>query len=386
MRILAVADLPPDPNSGAAGTEYQTFAALRRLGHDVDAIWRADLAPRRIAHGNLHYLFELPGAYRQAVAAAMARAPYDVVHVNQPHGYLAAEWLRATHPAVPFVHRSHGLEWRAERDLAQWRQRYEPDSRPWPKRVASQFLGRFLSRHTCRIASAAWGHIVYVSEDRDYLIDELGVAPERVAVIAAAAPQAMIETAAVPMSADRLRTITHVSQFAFFKAPMVVASAMNALAAKHAELRFAWVCDRQHHDAVRALLSPAVLGRLELRDWMPQDELRAVYDRAGLFLFPSFFEGFGKVFIEAMARGAIVIGSDIAGARDVIKHGRNGILVPPGDSAPIVTAAAALLGDVERAKSISAAAGERAREFTWERAARQTAIFYTRLRELGPLS
>src|ERR1019366_6148478 len=138
----------PDPNSGAAGTEYQTFAALRQLGHEVDALWSADLAPRRIRHGNLHSLLELPRAYRQGVIGAMARATYDIVHVNQPHGYLAAEWLAATHRNIPFVHRSHGLELRAERDLSRWRERYEPDTRPWPKRAAARLLAGLLARHT----------------------------------------------------------------------------------------------------------------------------------------------------------------------------------------------------------------------------------------------
>jgi glycosyltransferase involved in cell wall biosynthesis len=158
---------------------------------------------------------------------------------------------------------------------------------------------------------------------------------------------------------------------------------MNALAAKDAELRFEWVCDRQHHDAVRALLSADVRARLDLRHWMTQDDLRAVYDRAGIFLFPSFYEGFGKVFIEAMARGAIVIATDIAGARDVITDGQNGILVRPGDSVSIVNAAIAMLHNPELAASMSAAAAQRAREFTWERAARETVTFYERLRELG---
>ena len=43
MKILVGADVPPDPNSGAAGTVYQTNAALRELGHDVDEIWANDI-------------------------------------------------------------------------------------------------------------------------------------------------------------------------------------------------------------------------------------------------------------------------------------------------------------------------------------------------------
>ena len=38
MKILVAADVPEDPNSGVAGTEYQTIQALRALGHEVDAV------------------------------------------------------------------------------------------------------------------------------------------------------------------------------------------------------------------------------------------------------------------------------------------------------------------------------------------------------------
>ena len=60
-----------------------------------------------------------------------------------------------------------------------------------------------------------------------------------------------------------------------------------------------------------------------------------VYDRHGVFLFPSFFEGFGKAFLEAMSRGLVVIASDVGGMHDLIRDGENGFLVAPGDAAAL---------------------------------------------------
>jgi glycosyltransferase involved in cell wall biosynthesis len=376
MRILLMSDTPRDPNSGAAGTEVQTSDAMRTAGHIVDEVWETQLG-RRIRHGNLHYLLELPRAYKRETRRAFAKAQYDVVHVNQPHGFLAAEWLAKHHPNVPFVHRSHGLELRAERDLAPWRN----DDRSLPRRLATNALAPWLRRHTYRTVKAAWGHIVYVTEDRDFLVSELGVDERRVAVIAAAAPSAMIETPAPPMTAGRLRNIVYVSQFAFFKAPGVVVEAMNQLAARHDDLHFTWVCDARHHDAVRALLN----AKVELMPWVPQDELRSIYDRAGIFLFPSYYEGFGKVFIEAMARGAVVIATNVAGARDVIDHGTDGMLVAPGDASAIVRCAEELLAYPERAIAMSQAAAAKARTYTWARVAREAVDFYERLKTMGPV-
>ncbi len=46
MKILFAANVSPDPNSGAAGTEFQTIAGLRRLRHEVDEIWAEELGRR----------------------------------------------------------------------------------------------------------------------------------------------------------------------------------------------------------------------------------------------------------------------------------------------------------------------------------------------------
>lgn len=363
MRILFMADVPRDPNAGAAGTEVRTADALRALGHDVGEVWAPQLG-RRIAHGNLHYLLELPRAYRREMRRALAEKTVDVIHVNQPHGYLAA---KAKPEGSVFVHRSHGLELRADRDLAPWR--------PRPK-LLSRAMAALLARHSALIARYADGHIVSCGDDARFLREELGVADARIAVIPQAAPDAFVQTPAPPMSEERLRRVLYVSQFAFFKAPHVAAAIMTQLARLRPELRFTWVCGRAHHAEVRALLGETPV---QLLDWMPVEELRGVYDAHGLFLFTSYFEGFGKVFLEAMSRGLCTVATRVGGARDVIADGDNGILVEPGDVAGPVHAIEALQRDPARAARMSARAAATARAYTWERVARETAAFYERL-------
>lgn len=363
MRILFLADVPPDPNAGAAGTEVRTIDALRALGHDVDAVWAPQLG-RRIAHGNLHYLLELPRAYRREMRRALAAKRYDVLHVNQPHGFLAA---KAKPDGTVFVHRSHGLELRVERDLAPWR--------PKP-RLASRAIAALLARHSRLIARYADGHIVSSSGDADFLRDELRVDPRRVAVIPQAAPDAFVQSPAPPMSEERMGRVLYVGQFAFFKAPGVAATVMSRLARMRPELRFTWVCSRAHHAAVRVLLGDTPV---ELLDWMPAEALRDVYDAHGIFLFTSYVEGFGKVFLEAMSRGLCVVSTRVGGAPDLIRNGDNGMLVPAGDAEAAVAACESLLADFDAAARTSAKAAETARAYSWDRVARETAAFYERL-------
>ncbi|HEX2060534.1 MAG TPA: glycosyltransferase family 4 protein, partial [Thermoanaerobaculia bacterium] len=366
VRILVVANVAEDPNIGAAGTEYQTVAALRALGHDVDAVW-ADGVGRTIRHGNLNLLLELPRRYERVVAERLARAPYDVIHMNQPHGYRAARLVQRRWPRTAFFHRSHGFEPRVEEVLAS---RRGPDERSALRRAASSLIAPLVARHYRAIVRWADGHLVSSSDDRDYMIERYGVAPERVAAIPQAAPDEYLATPAPPMTEARLRRVLYAGQFAFVKAPMIVAEAMNRIGN---EATFTWVCAREHHDRVRALLAPGL--RVELRDWMPQSELRALYDASGIFLFPSFYEGFGKAPLEAMSRGACVVASRIGGMRDVIESD-SGVLVEPGDAAATADAALALLRDLPRATAMSAAAARRARQYSWSRTAAEIAAFY----------
>lgn len=52
--------------------------------------------------------------------------------------------------------------------------------------------------------------------------------------------------------------------------------------------------------------------------------------RCAVFALPSSYEGLGSVYLEAMACGKPAIGCEGQGIADVIQHGNNGLLVPPG--------------------------------------------------------
>src|SRR3954462_211873 len=147
LRILMMADTPADPKCGAAGTEVQTLNALRALGHEVDAIWSDDLG-RRIRHGNLHILLEQPRAYERAAVAALQRKQYDVVHVNQPHGFRAARAVHRMSPGTVFIHRSHGLELNVEETLRPRIAKFGSDERNFGRRVATRALTPLLRRHS----------------------------------------------------------------------------------------------------------------------------------------------------------------------------------------------------------------------------------------------
>lgn len=71
------------------------------------------------------------------------------------------------------------------------------------------------------------------------------------------------------------------------------------------------------------------LDELVLTDYVPQDDLVALYGMAKLFVFPSIHEGFGLPPLEAMACGAPVIGSNVTSIPEVV--GRQDALFDPFD-------------------------------------------------------
>ena len=77
--------------------------------------------------------------------------------------------------------------------------------------------------------------------------------------------------------------------------------------------------------------------------WVPPDRVNDYFRRAAVFVMPSLMEGFGLVFLEAMAAGVPVIGGNVGGTKELIEDGVNGVLVEPLDFHRIIHSVEQLL-------------------------------------------
>jgi glycosyltransferase involved in cell wall biosynthesis len=122
-------------------------------------------------------------------------------------------------------------------------------------------------------------------------------------------------------------------------------------------------------NAVEAGLEKRVL----LRGALEQDELDNEYLAATLFVLPSYFEGYGMAFAEAMTRGLPVVAC-AAGAVPKTVPAECGILVPPGDATALAAALRRLLTDRRELQARADAAWAHGRQLpTWRDTAQRFA-------------
>ena len=79
-----------------------------------------------------------------------------------------------------------------------------------------------------------------------------------------------------------------------------------------------------------------------------------------VFALSTRWEGMPLALVEAMAAGCACIGTDVVGVREIIDHGRTGLLVPPGDPLALADALQRLLQESALAEQLGHAARERA--------------------------
>jgi starch synthase len=129
-------------------------------------------------------------------------------------------------------------------------------------------------------------------------------------------------------------------------------------------------------DGLRATRS----GVFWIPEMLPKPEVIQLLTHATVFAIPSVYEPLGIVNLEAMACGTAVVGSRTGGIPEVVADGETGLLVPPGEPAPLADALNVLLRDRGRARAMGEAGRKRAvAEFGWPAIAAQTADLYAEL-------
>ena len=377
MRIATVT--PYDLSLPGGVNRYALDVArwVRGQGHHVDVIGPASSAngltpgdvipyghPQRIASGGTVAPIALDPVSGSAVRALLGRGRYDVVHLHEPlMPVLPLQCLR--HSQAPTLGTFHAAE-------ASGRRVYRlagPALTRWTRRLRACTAISETARDTAAPVLHDPCHVIGGGSD----------------LARFAAPAALPVELAQRLT-DGHRTILFVGRAEPRKGLADLVEAYGRLRERHHDLRLLVV-------GPPGSCGAAIRARVEGAGWedviftgpVADAELPAYYQAAHVFAAPATGgESFGLVLTEAMAAGAAVVAGDNPGYRAVVRHERDGILVPPANPTELATAIERLLDDEPLRRRFAAAGRARAAAFDIRRVGQRYLALYHALAGTGP--
>jgi glycosyltransferase involved in cell wall biosynthesis len=336
--------------SGTAVAIGGLARALAAQGHAVTRIAPRGVWPRGLLARRLWFNLTLPGRLRAAAAAGDA---YDLIV-----GFDIDGVRLAASSSLPYVCSIKGVlaeEARCERG--------------WPRLMLGSLalLEGLNARRAPLVLSTSAYCCQRITEHYGVPAERLALVPEGIdlelwqpsgddAVLAAAdARREPLTVLCVARQYPRKRVIDLLEAFALVRARLAAA-------------RLVIIGDGPEHSALRQRLEELQLGQaVRLLGAVADDAtVRQWYCRSSVFCLPSEQEGFGIVFLEAMASGLPVVSTTAAAIPEVVPDGQAGLLVPPRDPAALAEALLRLLEDPSLLARLRAGGRQHGRRFSWD--------------------
>lgn len=176
------------------------------------------------------------------------------------------------------------------------------------------------------------------------------------------------------------KIVIFVGRFVREKGIQVLLNAANVVLAQEPNTKFMIVGGGNREKLERYTEWAGLKEKVLFTGFMANRSLHQLYRVADVAVFPSLYEPFGIVALEAMAAGAPVVASDAGGLREVVLHDETGTLSFSGDPQSLAWAILKVIRDPLRAEKLSEAARERlGEEFDWDGIADQTKAVYDRV-------
>ncbi len=328
------------------------------MGFTVEEFtWENLPRPRNQAYRR--FAFPLACA-RQLLAAQRRGHSYHAAIIHEPSGAAVAliRRLRITQTRLVVV--SHNPEqkvWELNKSLTEvsghripWRTRLLwPVTRLWQSNLALRWADHVLCLST---------------EDQAFLAERFAIPSHRLS-----RTHNGVESHFFDITADYRRPrLLFMGSWLTHKGIDTLRRAIPELLERHAGLLVTLAGVGMPESMVRSHFPTSLQPRMRVLSAIAPEALSALYSQHNIFVLPSWYEGMPLSLLEAMAAGLSVTASAVGGIQDVVRHERDGLLVPPRDLPALTTALSRLAGCSDLRGRMGRAARERARAFSWHSA------------------
>jgi glycosyltransferase involved in cell wall biosynthesis len=372
MRILLVGDYPRDARLGSTKVLLKLQEEFRLLGHECDVLLADDLgaSPR---HRWLRWGLEPIAALAAVRRIFLRNGPYDIVDIASAEGLWVGVLRRlGMFGDAAVIARSNGLEHlNYRRMLADHRAGLL--QKPWTRRWWYPAVRLSQVAASARVADRL---IVLNEEDRAFALARGWKRARSIDLVPHGVSARFLGN--VPADHPRGRGILFCGTWDAMKGVHYLASAFSQLVAGGARARLTVLGGGVPAESILQAFAPGARSLVTVIDRLPEEEVIAAYRAHDVMAFPSSYEGFGMVLLEAMTQRLPVVSTPVGCATSLVRHEETGLTVPPRNAAALAAALTRMLADAPLRARLADAAFRRVRGMSWTRTATETLSVYER--------
>jgi teichuronic acid biosynthesis glycosyltransferase TuaC len=270
----------------------------------------------------------LHSALKSQVRRLHAQRPVTLIHAHGalPCGQAAMSLARDL--GIPFVVTVHGLDAFSTRQVPGW-------------------FGRHCAEVSENVYAAA-ARVICISEHVAERVQEKLGGTARISVVYNGVDSSLFTPAHTPAggAASWESVILSVGNLIPIKGHELLLRSIASIVPAHPRVQCRIIGDGSERIRLRELARALhIADQVQFLGRRPRAEVAVAMKECTLFVLPSWYEGLGCVYLEAMSAGRPVIACRGQGIEEIIRHGENGWLIEPKDLGSLTTALQTLLSD-----------------------------------------